>query len=100
MVEAVDGLQIHQTGLSGSYRDRAKPTSEERWWRESLQDSENFQRDVGALMVPKGSAIFMLLRAENAPVVLKQLRNYGEMIVHTSVSSEQDNKMRTMFANS
>jgi len=58
----------------------------------------NFQRDVAALMAPHGSAIFLLLRAGNAPVVLKQLRNYGDTIVHTSVSSEQDNKMLTMLA--
>ena len=58
----------------------------------------NFQRDVAALMAPHGSAIFLLLRAENAPVVLKQLRNYGDTIVHTSVSSEQDNKMLAMLA--
>jgi len=31
-------------------------------------------------------------------MVLKQLRNYGDTIVHASVSSEQDNKMLAMLA--
>lgn len=49
-------------------------------------------------MTPKGSALFILLRAEPAAVVLKQLSNYGDTIIHTSVSSEQDKKMEALFA--
>ena len=69
------------------------------WWQEALASSVNFKRDVAALMEPSGSAIFMLLRAVEAPVVLKQLRNYGDTIVHTSLSSEQDKKMLALLAN-
>jgi len=49
-------------------------------------------------MEPSGSAIFMLLRNADAPVVLKQLRTYGDTIVHTSLSLEQDKKMLALFA--
>lgn len=95
LVEAANGLCLSSRGMSHARSDDSK---EAKWWSDSLRDSVNFQRDVAALMAPHGSAIFLLLRAENAPVVLKQLRNYGDTIVHTSVSSEQDNKMLAMLA--
>ena len=92
-------------GLAAPYGNALKPTRpmngqspESGWWREALARSANFQRDVAALMEPSGSAIFMLLRNADAPMVLKQLRNYGDTIVHTSLSSEQDKKMLALLA--
>ena len=69
------------------------------WWRESLGKPDNFKRDVAALIIPNGSAIFMLLSACNAPAALKQLRNYGDTILHTTFNSEQDEKMVAILAN-
>jgi uncharacterized membrane protein len=98
LVEAANGVCLSSRGISHSRWDDSGESKESKWWRDSLRDSENFQRDVAALMVPQASAIFLLLRAENAPVVLKQLRNYGDTIVHASVSSEQDKKMLAILA--
>ena len=98
LIEAANGLCPSSRAMSDARSDDPGESKEAKWWSESLRDSVNFQRDVAALMAPHGSAIFLLLRAGNAPVVLKQLRNYGDTIVHTSVSSEQDNKMLTMLA--
>jgi len=97
MVGAAESL-LSTNRLAPLSAEPIAETEEASWWRESLQHSENFPRDLGALMVPKGSALFILLRAETYPVVLKQLRNYGDTIIHTSVSSEQDDKLRAMFA--
>ena len=100
MVDAADGLAFSKNkGL-----DQSPPTNgpssapESGWWEEALARSVNFKRDVAALMEPSGSAIFMLLRAADAPIALKQLRNYGDTIVHASLSSEQDKKMFALLA--
>lgn len=97
LVEAADGIAFSSTSSSGNSRQKAE-SWEAKWWRDSLHLSQNFKRDVAALIVPSGSAIFMLLRAVKAPVALPQLRNYGDTIVHTSLSAEQDDKMLAMLA--
>ena len=98
MVEAVEAV-----ASSNNHNGRCShvhQNTEDGWWRDALASAVNFKRDVAALMEPSGSAIFMLLRAAEAPVVLRQLRNYGDTIVHTSLSSEQDQKMFAFLANS
>ena len=99
MVQACDGLTCATNGDSKT-STREETTREGGWWQEALARAVNFKRDVAALMEPSGSAIFMLLRAAEAAVVLKQLRNYGDTIVHASLSSEQDNKMLALLATS
>ena len=96
LVEAANGLAFsNQPALK---RPMNGQSPESGWWREALAGSNNFQRDVAALVEPSGSVIFMLLRNADAPVVLKQLRNYGDTIIHTSLSSEQDKKMLALLA--
>jgi uncharacterized membrane protein len=97
MVQACNGLASSNCNCPNpSTLDET--TREGGWWQEALARSVNFKRDVAALMEPNGSAIFMLLRAVEVPAVLKQLRNYGDTIIHTSLSSEQDKKMLTLLA--
>ena len=97
MVQACESL----ASSNGNGRNRSRPDETSReggWWQEALARSVNFKRDVAALIEPNGSAIFMLLRAVEAPVVLKQLRNYGDTIIHASLSSELDKKMLVLLA--
>lgn len=98
MVEAANGIALSRTKALKLSRPANGSSPESDWWQEALARSINFQRDVAALMEPNGSAIFMLLRAADARVVLKQLRNYGDTIVHTSLSTEQDKKMLALLA--
>ena len=98
MVEAADGVAFSNKQALKLTLPRNGRSPESGWWREALARSNNFQRDVAALMEPSGSAIFMLLRNADAPMVLKQLRNYGDTIIHTSLSSEQDKKMLALLA--
>ena len=94
--EAANGIAVPARPLK-TLRQSSDETSEARWWRESLEHSENFKRDVGALMRRSGSAIFMLLRSTDPTKVLRQLGNYGDTFVHTSISREQDEKMRAIL---
>jgi uncharacterized membrane protein len=97
LVEAVDKLAFSNKTLD----QRIQPigsSPESGWWEEALARSVNFKRDVAALIQPSGSAIFMLLAAPDATMALKQLRNYGDTLVHTSLTSEQDKKMFALLA--
>lgn len=60
------------------------------WWKKTLCVSDEFIRDVGAMVQPGDSAVFMFLQAPKMVSVLKQLRNYGGTLLHTSLSSEQE----------
>ena len=95
MVEASEGL----AGSNHRFRPSSSNeiTREGGWWQEALACSVNFKRDVAALIEPSGSAIFMILRTAEAPGALKQLRNYGDTIVHTSLSCEQDKQMLALL---
>jgi len=100
MVKAADGIASLPRQKLDNGRRPDEVTIEAQWWRESLEAANNFKRDVAALMASNASAIFMLLRAQNMAIVLKQLSNYGDTIVHTPVSAEQDEKLNVLLANS
>ena len=97
MIEAADGVVVTSRSVR-SAREVNTATPETDWWRESFGKSDNFKRDVAALMMPSVSVIFMILRRANAPTVLNQLRNYGDTVLHTSLTSEQDEKMLSILA--
>lgn len=68
------------------------------WWTEDLRLPENFLRDIGALVKPETSAIFMLLHTQKVSVALQHIYNYGGMIIHTTLSAEQVEKMTAQLA--
>jgi len=69
-----------------------------KWWRETLCLSDDFVRDVGAMIQPGDSALFALLHTDKRGVVLQQLRNYGGILVSTSLSPEQDQALNQVLA--
>jgi uncharacterized membrane protein len=69
-----------------------------KWWREILCLSDEFVRDVGAMIQPGDSAIFTLLHTEKRGVVFQQLRNYGGTLVNTTLSPEQDQTLNNVLA--
>jgi uncharacterized membrane protein len=99
MVEAVDGVSLSSRSLPEPNVVRSSLSSEAQWWQDTLLLSGDFRRDVAALMVSASSAIFMLLRDGHVDITLQHLRNYGDTIVHTTLSKEQDKKMLAMLAN-
>lgn len=99
MVQAADGLAFSHKQPLDQRRPPDESTVESQWWRDSLEAANNFKRDVAALMTGNASAIFMLLRARDTAVILRQLSNYGDTIVHTCLSDYQDEKLVEMLAN-
>jgi uncharacterized membrane protein len=100
MVEAADGMRFSPKNANGHSPACAERDRQAKWWQDSFDLPADFKRDVAAVIGPSGSAIFMLLRAATVPVALKQLCNYGNTIVHTSLSTEQDDRMLAMLARS
>jgi uncharacterized membrane protein len=69
-----------------------------KWWRETLGLSDDFVRDVGAIIQPGDSALFALLHSENRGDVLQQLRDYGGILVSTTLSPEQDQTLNQVLS--
>jgi len=99
MVKAADGLTLLPKRPWDQRRPPDEAVVESQWWCDSLETANNFKRDVAALMAGNASAIFMLLRAGDTAAVLNQLSNYGNTIVHTSLSQEQDKKLLELLDN-
>jgi uncharacterized membrane protein len=97
MTAAVDRI------LCPSVEDECSPAhpgeecNEIKWWREVFVSSGNFPRDVSALVSANSSAILMLLRNITPADALIHLRNYGNTIMHTSISAEQDQKLSELL---
>jgi len=71
--------------------------AEIKWWRESLKHSQNFRRDVAALINPNNSAVLILERKREPSNALESLGKYGNLIVHTTISAAQDEKLNKML---
>jgi uncharacterized membrane protein len=100
MVEAAHEVTLSLSPIGSAAPKDGEEYGEARWWRESLQDSENFERDLSALVTANSSAIVMMLRTPNVSNVLESLRNYGGTILHTAVSTAQDEKLKAMLSGS
>ena len=97
MIDAANGIATFAGHERRTEPARCCAPPEAKWWRERLHLSDNFRRDVAALMAPGGSAIFMLLRSARAAIALEQLRDYGDTIVHTSLNTDQDDMVLAML---
>ena len=96
IVEAAGG--VADASGAGSAPAPHATLPEASWWKRCLCLPEVFMRDVGASVGPGDSAIFMLSRALNRSTVLRQLRNYGGTLLHTSLDSKQDEQMQAALA--
>lgn len=89
-------------GKSAVATDQAPPAvwgvPNSSWWTADLHLSENFLRDIGALVKPETSAVFMVLHTQQVSGALQQIHNYGGMIIHTALSLEQVEKMTALLA--
>ena len=97
MVDAANAIALKTRRPHCSAVDEFRSV-EAKWWTDRLRLADNFTRDVAALIRPGSSAIFMLLQTATVPVALEQLRNYGDTIVHTSLSAEEDDRMHVTLA--
>jgi uncharacterized membrane protein len=97
MVEAANEVALPSRRTNPSSLKDGEESCEARWWRDALQDSENFKRDLSALITANSSAILMMLRTPRISKALEDLRNYGSTIVHTRVNTAQDERLRAML---
>jgi uncharacterized membrane protein len=60
---------------------------------------DKFIKQVGGTIQPGNSALFMLVRASTTERVLKRLQDFpGTSVLRTSLSEEQEAKLRAAFA--
>jgi uncharacterized membrane protein len=98
IAEAAGTMAMASRGAEQPGRSNHSALPTVKWWRESLKIPEPFLRDVGAMVQPGDSALFMLLRAPKPEVVLRQLRDYGGSLLHTLLSLEQEEKLEDALA--
>ena len=97
LIDAANEVTFPSKRISSSLRKAGEESCEAQWWRESLADSENFKRDLSASITADSSAILMMLRTAQVSKALAKLRNYGSTIVHTTISSAQDDKLSALL---
>jgi len=68
------------------------------WWVSDVGISEDFVRDVGALVQPGESAIITVAEEFEPKVALDVLRDCGGSLIYTSLSSEQVEKVKRELA--
>jgi uncharacterized membrane protein len=83
---------------AGSEEDTRLISDARWWWTENVGLPKEFIRDVGAIVQPGDSALFTLLLTDKPITALKQLRNYGGTVLHSSLGPEQDKKLRAVLA--
>lgn len=59
------------------------------WWRDTVGISEDFIKEVGAMVQPGDSAIYVLVRRADPAYVADQFRGYGGTVLRSTLTSEQ-----------
>jgi uncharacterized membrane protein len=67
-------------------------------WKEDFGISDEFVKQVGALIQSGQSAVFVLVRASDPNVVAEQFRGYGGTVLRTTLSPERTTKLRESLA--
>jgi len=97
MAEAADKVAYPSVQAGCSSDNEGGECNEIEWWRESLKCSDDFRRDVAALISPNSSALLMLVRKIDVAKALQKLGHHGDMLVHATVSAAQDEKLIEML---
>lgn len=58
---------------------------------------DNFIKEVGASIEPGGSALFLLVQSVTADKVLPEVAHFDATVLRTSLSDEQEQKLRDTF---
>ena len=67
-----------------------------KWWKEDYGISEDFVRDVGYMVQPGDSAVFLLADGNPEPAK-KEFEGFGGKVLMTSVSTEQKAKIEKVL---
>jgi uncharacterized membrane protein len=96
LVETAEGLACATPTDCPLTRSR-NSGPEFKWWRDSVRLSDDFRRDLAAALSTGGSAIFILFQFDRAAVVLPHLRTFGDTILHTVLTPEQDDELAKLI---
>lgn len=66
-------------------------------WKETSGISDDFVKEVGGLVQPGQSAVFVLANAADPARVAEQFRGYGGRLLHTTLSPEADRKFQQLL---
>jgi uncharacterized membrane protein len=63
-------------------------------WKETYGISDDFVKQVGGMVQPNQSALFVLARASNPVALAERFRGYGGKVLRTTLSPEQARKIQ------
>jgi uncharacterized membrane protein len=96
LVEAAESLVCPT--MVDCHSTRSQTSGQElKWWRDSVRLSDDFRRDLAAALSTGGSAIFILFQSDRATDVLPHLRTFGDTIVHTALTPDQDEELAKLI---
>lgn len=83
--------------LGGGALGAAGGVLDSKWWKEDFGIPDDFVQDVSAIVQPGDSAIFALLRTSDPALVAAHFRNYGGVVLSTTLSPEQAKKVQDVL---
>jgi len=98
LVDAAAAFSTEAGLRSAVQKGSRKGSADNKWWRENLCISKEFVRDIGGMIQPGDSALFILLHANESPILLRYLRNQGGTALHTTLSPRQDELLHEVFS--
>ena len=63
-------------------------------WKDRYGISDEFVKQVGGMVQPGQSALFVLARSSNPTVLAERFRGYGGKVLHTTLRPEQAQKLQ------
>jgi uncharacterized membrane protein len=67
-------------------------------WKKTYGISDDFVKEVGGMVQPGQSAVFMLARASDPAAVAEKFRGFGGKVLRTTLSAEQTRKLEETLA--
>jgi uncharacterized membrane protein len=86
--------------LSGGALGATGGALEAGFWKEDFGISEQFVDEVGRLIEPGDSAIFVLARSADPDLMAERLRGYGGTVLRSSLTQEQAAKVQALLQSS
>lgn len=84
-------------GLGGGVLGAAGGALDTKWWRDTVGISDEFVKEVSAMVKPGDSAIFVLIRRADPAYVADQFRGYGGTVLRSTLSKEQTEKVQAVL---
>jgi uncharacterized membrane protein len=67
-------------------------------WRETYGITDDFVKEVGRMMEPGQSAVFVLANTSDSATVAERFRGYGGTVLRTTLPDEQARKLQKTLA--